>query len=215
MPPIQYGPPSPESVSAEDALDWLRVEGRTRIQASEEIRRITEQYRNDSVAQKNSLSIGGALDAAEKLAKKTEDLANLYRHSNSVLETGTATAELGEHAATTPATEAFKRQVADRASQLDKWAGEFRDHAERWSEQPRQITVHENINLGPQRRLINDAALLFRKHRPEDFHAGPNGPQYAFVRIVYELATGEAPSESALLTPLRDIVDAIRKLQPR
>ncbi len=214
MPPIQYSPPSPESVSVEDALDdWLRVEGRTRLQASDEIRRITEQYRNDSVAQKNSLSIGGALDAAEKLAKQTEDLANLYRHSNSVLETGTATAELGEHAATTPAAEAFKRQVADRAFQLDEWANEFRARAESWSEQPRQIKVHENINLGPQRRLLNDSALLFFKHRPKDFHASPDGSLYAFVRIIYELAEGKKPKKAALLSPLRDIVKAIKEKQ--
>ena len=215
MPPLQYGPPSPESVSVEDALDWLRVKGRTRIQAAEEIRRITEQFRNDIRAQQSSLSIGEALHAADELAKQTEALARRYRQSSAPLELGTATGELGEHAATTPAADEFKRQVADRASQLDEWASEFRTLAERWSEQPHQITVHENINLGPQRRLLNDAALLFREHRPEDFHAGPKGPQYAFVRIVSELATGKTPSKAALLTPLRDIVDAIRKQQSR
>lgn len=213
MPPIQYDPPSPESVSIEDALDWLRVEGRSRIQVSEEIRRITEQHGDDDRAQKSSLSVGGALQAADELAKQTEALARLYRHSNSVLELGTTTAELGEHAATAPAAEDFKRQVADRAFQLDEWASEFRARAERWSEQSHQITVHENIHLRPERRLTNDAAMLFREHRPEDFHAGPKGPMYAFVRVIYELAAGEAPSKTALLSALREIVEAIDQKQ--
>ena len=99
------------------------------------------------------------------------------------------------------------------ADQLDVLARELRDRVEHWSEQPKQIKAHGNINLTPQRRLLNDAALLFHKHRPGDFHAGPGGPLYTLVRIVYELATGKNPTKNALLSPLRKIVEAIDQKQ--
>ncbi len=59
--PSSWGGRTPPEDLIEEALDWLRVQERSRAQAKENILGIIEQYKADEVTRKSSLSVGGGV----------------------------------------------------------------------------------------------------------------------------------------------------------
>lgn len=60
-----------------------------------------------------------------------------------------------------------------------------------------------------KRQLAENVVLLFEKWRPNDkVEAGQDGDLHTIIKHIYELATGDKPSDFALLTPLQEAITA-------
>ena len=190
--------------------------GTTTQEARQEIEKICSDYLTNLEETKDSPSIKEVRDALKKSAAGAAALATQFRQDANKLKFGTATFKPTDSPEVTQAKrneiELFKTELLNEAAVLDQFAKRLFARRDQWAGKNTGDLRSDGFVFGPpSTQLAIAAGRIFTQHRlVNDFHASPTGDFYVLVRLLFEIATGNKPKETELLSAVRDAVAALK-----